>query len=133
MIVLFIIVAKIYYLDLSCKPSEATDIFSSNICIFVGAMDNKTFLSKIAKSTGRTAEETGRLADAFMTVLAESATAGREVVLPGVGRFYPILEEETVVVDRITGKRLLLPPEAVMKFECAPSLVNKLKDGRQNG
>ena len=82
-------------------------------------MDNKTFLGKVAKSTGRTIAETGRLSDALMTVLAECATAGREV--------------ETIVTDRTTGKRLLLPPEAVVKFECAPSLVNKLKEGRQNG
>ena len=88
---------------------------------------------KGGKSTGRTIAETGRLSDALMTVLAECATAGREVVLPGVGKFYPILEEETIVTDRTTGKRLLLPPEAVVKFECAPSLVNKLKEGRQNG
>lgn len=100
---------------------------------FVLTMDNNTFLGKVAKSTGRTIAETGRLSDALMTVLAECATAGREVVLPGVGKFYPILEEETIVTDRTTGKRLLLPPEAVVKFECAPSLVNKLKEGRQNG
>lgn len=96
-------------------------------------MDNRTFLGKVAKATGRTAPETGRLADALMTVLAECASAGREVVLPGLGKFYPILEEETIVIDRSTGKRLLLPPEAVVKFECANSLMNKLKEAQQNG
>ena len=90
-------------------------------------MDNKTFLSKIAASTGRTSAEIGRLSDALMTVLAESISAGKEVVLPGVGRFYPRLEEETVVTDRSTGKRLLLPPEVIVKFDCASSLTNKLK------
>ena len=100
---------------------------------FVVAMDNRTFLGKVAKATGRTVAETGRLSDALMTVLAECASAGREVVLPGLGKFYPILEEETVVTDRSTGKRLLLPPEAVVKFECATSLMNKLKEDGQNG
>lgn len=99
---------------------------------FVVAMDNKTFLGKVSKLTGRTITETGQLSDALMTVLADCVTAGREVVLPGVGRFYPVLEEETVVVDRTTGKRLLLPPEAIVRFECAPSLVNKLKEARHN-
>ncbi|MDE6267775.1 MAG: HU family DNA-binding protein [Muribaculaceae bacterium] len=90
-------------------------------------MDNSTFTSRLSKRIGRSVAETSRLADALTDVIRQAATDLDSVAVPSFGSFVPVKEEETVITDRSSGKRILLPPSVSITFRPASFLVRRLK------
>lgn len=90
-------------------------------------MDNSTFTSRLSKRIGRSVAETSRLADALTDVIRQAAADLDSVAVPSFGSLTPVKEEETVITDHSSGKRILLPPSVSITFRPASSLVRRLK------
>lgn len=67
-----------------------------------------------------------RMLEALAQQLAEHALRLDSVAIPGFGKFQGIKNDETIVTDHATGKRLLLPPEIIISFTSSGSLRNRL-------
>lgn len=91
-------------------------------------MNNKDFITRIAKKTGRTDKEVIHLITALKMVIADAAENGSEVALPGLGTFKTEIKEEYVRNDKENGKNYLVPPKAQTVFEVAQTLLTKIKN-----
>ncbi len=63
---------------------------------------------------------------ALAHLIADHALQLDAVAMPGFGKFQGIKNDETIVTDHATGKRLLLPPEITLNFTSSGSLRNRL-------
>lgn len=79
-------------------------------------MDSKTFISQVAKAMGVDAKEASRLTAAFAQVLRERASGLDSIAMPGFGNFVATKKPERVKVDRVTGKKMLMPPMLLVEF-----------------
>lgn len=91
-------------------------------------MDHKTFAGRLAKTLGRSAEETATLTDALGKLMTELGGDLDAMAVPGFGTFTPVKTDETVVVDPATGARTLMPPAITMQFQ--PSILLRKKLSR---
>lgn len=88
-------------------------------------MDNKTFISRLAKRLNREPAEIATLAEGLCNVFIEVGNDLDSVAVPGFGTFKSSKRDEIIVVDEATGKRTLLPPAIIMEFQ--PSIVLRKK------
>lgn len=79
-------------------------------------MDNKTFLSQVAKLMGADTKEVSRLTAAFAQVLSNSASGLDSIAMPGFGNFVATKKPESILTDEATGKKMLLPPQLLVDF-----------------
>lgn len=86
-------------------------------------MDNKAFISNLAKRLDADPKDMADMTAAFVTVIKERMQEFDSVAIPGFGNFVTIKQPEQVKVDNATGKRMLLPP--VIKLEFSPSAMFK--------
>lgn len=89
-------------------------------------MDNKQFITRLAKRSGMDYKETAALLQSITSLMADKLSAGDTVAIPGFGSFAPEKLDETVLIDRSTGKRMLLPPQIVVRFEESAILSKRL-------
>lgn len=66
--------------------------------------------------------------DALADVMRKSATNLTSVAVPSFGTFEPVKYDEEIVDDRVSGKRLLLPPQIVVEFHPAAMLRKRLNE-----
>lgn len=88
-------------------------------------MDNKTFISRLAKRLNREPSEVTTLVEGLCNVFKEVGDNLDSVAIPGFGTFKSSKKDEEIVVDEATGKRTLLPPVISMEFQ--PSVVLRKK------
>ncbi|MDE6858940.1 MAG: HU family DNA-binding protein [Duncaniella sp.] len=88
-------------------------------------MDNKTFITKLAKRLEREPAEISTLAEGLCNVFIQAGNDLDSVAIPGFGVFKSSKRDELIVTDEATGKRMLLPPAIVMEFQ--PSIVLRKK------
>lgn len=91
-------------------------------------MDSKTFNSHLAKTLGRTPDETATLTDAFSKIMIEAGSELDSIAIPGFGTFATVKTDESIVSDPETGRRTLMPPSITMCFQ--PSVVLRKKMSR---
>ncbi|MDE6287615.1 MAG: HU family DNA-binding protein [Muribaculaceae bacterium] len=89
-------------------------------------MDSKTFNSKLAAALGDNQRHTAALTEAFAAILRDASKSLTAVAVPSFGSFVPVKSDEEIVVDRVSGKRLLLPPQITVEFHPAAMLRKKL-------
>lgn len=82
----------------------------------------KSFSSQLAARIGRDKKSTDRLLEALSQTIVKLCGEAEVVAIPGFGSFEAEKHEEQIVTDRSEGKRMLLPPEVVMKFTVASRL-----------
>ena len=85
-------------------------------------MDNRNFINRLATRTNLNNKEASRLAQALISVLAESNAQDENVALPGFGVFEADKTLEYVATDASTGKRLLFPPSIKCIFKSGSRL-----------
>lgn len=85
-------------------------------------MDNRSFISALAKATDRDSRAAGAMARLLAQTIAEIASENDSVALPGFGTFTPVLTPEHVVTDTETGRRRLEPPHRSIDFTPASRL-----------
>jgi len=94
-------------------------------------MDNKTFLQRLSKNLGEDPHRVALMLDAFAGVLRSSATSLTNVAIPSFGTFIPVKIDEEIVTDRVTGRRMLLPPQITVQFQPAAMLRKKLSESHE--
>ena len=87
-------------------------------------MNNKDFISKLAKKCGVTAADATASVDALVGLMTECLKENDQFNLSGFGILEVKMRNERLSVNPKTGQRFLVPPKIVPAFK--PS--NKLKD-----
>lgn len=91
-------------------------------------MDSKTFNLHLAKMLKRTPNETATLTDAFSKLMIETGSELDSIAIPGFGTFATVKTGESIVIDKESGRRTLMPPNIRMSFQ--PSVVLRKKMSR---
>ena len=80
-------------------------------------MDNRTFLSRIAKKLEIEPKETAQLTIALNNIIGECIAENNNVAMPGFGTFEAIKTEDHIETNPETGKRILVPPSIIVNFK----------------
>ncbi len=88
-------------------------------------MDNKQIVAALSKKLSRDQKEINSLIEALATTIKEKCGNLDEIAIPGFGSFIPTKEDEKIIVDLSTGKKILLPPQITLNFK--PSIVLRKK------
>jgi DNA-binding protein HU-beta len=87
-------------------------------------MNNKEFISKLAKKTGVASTKAAADAETLISAIIERLKENDQINVSGFGVFEVKMRRERVSVNPKTGQRMLIPPKLVPAFR--PS--SKLKD-----
>ncbi|MBQ8542178.1 MAG: HU family DNA-binding protein [Bacteroidaceae bacterium] len=87
-------------------------------------MNNKEFISKLAKRCGISPAEAVAGVESFVTVITDRLKDNDQLNVSGFGVFEVKMRNERVSVNPKTGQRFLVPPKIVPAFRSS----NKLKD-----
>ena len=87
-------------------------------------MNNKEFITALAKKCGASAADTSANVDAFVGMMTECLKENDQLNISGFGILEAKMRNERLSVNPKTGQRFLVPPKIVPAFK--PS--NKLKD-----
>lgn len=88
-------------------------------------MDNRTFVSRLAKLTGNSVRQTNNLSDTLVALIKDSLCTQDTVAVPGFGSFSAVKKDEEVVTDK-NGNRMLMPPSINAEFMVGSRLKKSL-------
>lgn len=86
-------------------------------------MDNKTLAGTIALKSGLDPTLCSSLIKEFGNMISNSCDSTHDIMIPGFGRFETLKDEEQVVTEPATGKRVLYPPVIRISFTPASALI----------
>ncbi|MCM1032684.1 MAG: HU family DNA-binding protein [Odoribacter sp.] len=89
-------------------------------------MDSKTFNAKVASALGCTPAHAAELTEAFADILQSQARSLSTIAVPSFGNFLTIKSDEEIIIDRSTGRKMLLPPQINVEFQPAAMLRKKI-------
>lgn len=92
-------------------------------------MDNRGFAANLAQRLSCDVATATRLLEGFGVMLREQCGEENRVAIPGFGTFEGVKQQEEVVTDLTTGKRMLLPPSIEVRFIAGGMLRKSLKGG----
>lgn len=92
-------------------------------------MNNRSFISELAKRLDKTADETQMLTYSLVDTMNEAFQEGDVVSVNNFGTFEVKKRLERVMVSPTTKKRMLVPPKLVLAFKPAASIKERLKAG----
>lgn len=91
-------------------------------------MNNKEFISKLAKQCGTTPAETAATVESFVEMITECLKENEQLNVSSFGVFEVKMRKERVSVNPKTGQRFLVPPKIVPAFRPSSKLKDKFKD-----
>lgn len=91
-------------------------------------MNNKEFISKLAKQCGITPGDATANVDTFVSVITECLKENDQLNVSGFGVFEVKMRKERVSVNPKTGQRFLVPPKIVPSFRPSSKLKDKFND-----
>lgn len=80
-------------------------------------MDNRAYITRLAKNTDSTVKDSAALAAALADLIAESLTETDNVAIPGFGTFESTKTLEYIAEDPATGLTMLYPPKISVSFK----------------
>ena len=80
-------------------------------------MNNKEFISELARKLGYTNKDTAQYVSSVISVMTQELQDGKTVAIQGFGTFEVKKKMERVSVNPTTGKRYLIPPKLVLAFK----------------
>lgn len=92
-------------------------------------MNNKEFIAELARRTGRRNNDTQALVDTLLNAMGDSFMEGDAVQLPNFGMFEVKKKLERIMVNPVSGQRMLVPPKLVLGFKPNPSWKDEIKKG----
>ncbi|MDN5552535.1 HU family DNA-binding protein [Prevotella sp.] len=92
-------------------------------------MNNKEFISELAQRSGYTQADTQRLVNTVIASMGDAFEGGGNVALSGFGSFEVKKRMERVVINPVTGLKMLVPPKLVLGFKPIAAIKEKLKKG----
>lgn len=91
----------------------------------------KSLIQHLSQSLGEDPHRVNQMLESFANVIRNSATSLSAVAIPSFGTFEAVKYDEEIVNDRVTGKRLLLPPQVVVEFHPAAMLRKRLNKSNE--
>lgn len=95
-------------------------------------MNNKAFISELARRTGYTLEDTQKLVNTVVESISDNLQDGNGVAISGFGSFDLKKRLERIITNPSTGKRMLVPPKLVINFRPVSSVKNRFKKGESS-
>ena len=89
-------------------------------------MDSKTFNTTIATSMGEDRKLIDKLSEAFTALMRDAVKSSTSIAIPSFGTFATKKVDEEIITDRVTGHRMMLPPQITVEFQPAAMLRKKL-------
>ncbi len=90
-------------------------------------MNNKEFVTEVARRMGYTAKDTTALMQALVAEMTEQLEDDNVVSIQGFGNFEVKKKLERVVVNPSTQQRMLVPPKLVINFKPSSQLKEKMQ------
>ena len=90
-------------------------------------MNNKEFITKLAKRCGVTVAEATASVDTFVGVMTERLKEGDQLNISGFGVLETKMRKERLSVNPKTGQRFLVPPKIQLTFRPSGKLKDKFK------
>ena len=90
-------------------------------------MNNKEFITKLAKRCGMTVAEATASVDTFLGVMTERLKDGDQLNISGFGVLETKMRKERLSVNPKTGQRFLVPPKIQLAFRPSGKLKDKFK------
>lgn len=85
-------------------------------------MDNKSFMSSLARKTNLDTKTTNALAELLLSELQNSLANLDSVTIGEFGTFSSVKKDEYISYDNVTKERLLFPPAIEVSFEPSDSI-----------
>ncbi len=94
--------------------------------IFKGNMNNKEFITEIAKKMSLSGEQCQKMVYEFTDSMTEVLEAGNEVIIAGLGCFEIKKKKERIMVNPANGKKMLVPPKLSINFKMSSTFKSKI-------
>lgn len=91
-------------------------------------MNNKEFITKLAKRCNITIGEATANIDAFVNVMTERLKDNDQLNISGFGVLEAKMRKERLSVNPKTGQRFLVPPKVVPSFRPSSKLKEKFNE-----
>lgn len=91
-------------------------------------MNNKEFISKLAKKCGMTPAEAAKSIDLFVNVMTDRLKDNDQLNVSGFGVLEVKMRNERLSVNPKTGQRFLIPPKIVPAFRPSSKLKDRFKN-----
>ncbi len=92
-------------------------------------MNNKEYISKLAEKTGYSLEDTRKLVQSVVDTMGKNFTEGDSVCIIKLGIFEVKKRLERIMVNPVSGQRMLVPPKLVLNFKPTMQMKDKIKKG----
>ncbi len=91
-------------------------------------MNHNAVIETLSERLKRDKKDVNALLEGFVSAIQEYLCEMDSVQLPGFGTFSSRKEDEKIVTDLSTGKKLLLPPAITLEFNQSAILKRKIAD-----
>ena len=91
-------------------------------------MDNKQIVATLSKKMGRDPKDISALIDGLSAIIKDRCGELDTIAIPGFGSFVPLKEDEKIITDLSSGKRILLPPQISLQFQPSTKLRKTLTE-----
>lgn len=92
-------------------------------------MNNKQFIAELARRMGYTAHDTQKLVYQLEDAMGDTFQEGNAISVQNFGNFEVKKKLERIIVNPVTGQRMLVPPKLTLAFKICPAWKDKLKNG----
>ncbi len=90
-------------------------------------MNNKEFISELARKLGYTNKDTAQLLSSAIGVMTQELQEGNTIAIQGFGTFEVKKKMERISVNPTTQQRMLIPPKLVLSYKPSTNLKEKFK------
>ena len=90
-------------------------------------MDKRHLVDAIAKETGFSKTDTGKMFNATMKVISNAVAKKERVTLVGFGTFYTVSRQPRKARNPRTGALINIPKRTVPRWRASPELQAKVK------
>ena len=90
-------------------------------------MNNKEFISELARKLGYTNKDTAQFVSSFIGVMTQELQEGKTIAIQGFGTFEVKKKQERISVNPATQQRMLIPPKLVLSYKPSTNLKGKFK------
>ena len=90
-------------------------------------MNNKEFITKLAKKSGISIADAAAAVEKFVGVITTRLKENEQLNISGFGVLEAKMRKERLSVNPKTGQRFLIPPKIVASFRPSSKLKDKFK------
>ena len=91
-------------------------------------MNSKEFVGELSRRLGYTNKDATQLVASVVSILTAELQDGKTVSLQGFGNFEVKKKMERIVVNPVSGQRMLVPPKLTLGFRPSQVLKDKLNN-----